>query len=248
MAMSKSWFAIPQTKICSSLRRSLIYILDTNIAKICPTEATPSCPTDSSVRTMPFYQLQASGDTGGQCRSESLLLAEEGRYLFLGCLTYGLPDCWTGGLLGCLRRGFLLHFHALVQSLWLIETVAFRLSDGLQGYFRQPQALSICLSPPPGAGCSFLSVVCLLAFLLVFLPASFLMLLLISFFASAFILFSSSQYCFRRRAAGRTWSDVSGRSVKSGLYLFSVVSRGVGTLFGSGSLVVFLLEEVLAFV
>ena len=36
--------------------------------------------------------------------------------------------------------------------------------------------------------------------------------------------------------------------MKSWLYLFSVVSRGVGTLFGSGSLVVFLLEEVLAFV
>ena len=172
MAMSKSWFAIPQTKICPSLRRSLIYILDANIAKICPTEATPSCPTDSSVRTMPFYQLQASEDTGGQCRSESLLLAEEGRYLFLGCLTCGLPDCWTGGLLGCLRRGFLLHFHALVQSLWLIETVAFRLSDGLQGYFRQA-AVTQYLPVASAEGRLFIPVSCLLAGILAGVLVSF---------------------------------------------------------------------------
>ena len=172
MAMSKSWFAIPQTKICPSLRRSLICILDANIAKICPTEATPSWPTDSSVRTMPFYQLQASGDTGGQCRSESLLLAEEGRYLFLGCLTYGLPDCWTGGLLDCLRRGFLLHFHALVQSLWLIETVAFRLSDGLQGYFRQA-AVTQYLPVASAEDRLFIPVSCLLAGILAGVLASF---------------------------------------------------------------------------
>ena len=71
-----------------------------------------------------------------------------------------------------MRRGFLLHFHALVQSLRLIETVAFRLSDGLQGYFRQA-AVTQYLPVAFAGGRLFIPVSCLLAGILAGVLASF---------------------------------------------------------------------------
>ena len=61
-----------------------------------------------------------------------------------------------------MRRGFLLRFHALVQSLRLIETVAFRLFDGLQGYFRQAAGTQY-LPVTSAGGRLFIPVSCLLA-------------------------------------------------------------------------------------